>query len=61
MQILSKPKSRFLKVQCTDCNNEQVIFGCPATEVKCKACGKTIAEPKASKGAIKAKILEVLQ
>ncbi|MDK2790300.1 MAG: small subunit ribosomal protein S27e [Methanothermococcus sp.] len=61
MELIPKPKSRFLKVQCTDCNSEQVVFGCPSTVVKCTTCGKTLAEPKASKGSIKAKILEVLE
>jgi len=61
VKLIIKPRSRFLKVQCPDCSSEQVIFGCPATVVKCITCGKVIAEPRASKGTIKAKILEVLE
>ncbi|MBW9220638.1 30S ribosomal protein S27e [Methanothermococcus sp. SCGC AD-155-M21] len=61
MALIQKPRSRFLKIQCTDCGSEQVIFGCPATVVKCITCGKTIAEPRSSKGLIKSKILEVLE
>jgi len=61
LDLIPKPRSRFLKVQCPECGNEQVIFGCPATVVKCIACGRVIAEPRASKGLIKAKILEVLE
>jgi small subunit ribosomal protein S27e len=60
MDLIPTPKSKFLKVQCPECNNEQVIFGCPSTVVKCTVCGKVLAEPRASKGLIKAKILEVL-
>ncbi|AEH06403.1 30S ribosomal protein S27e [Methanothermococcus okinawensis] len=61
MALVQKPRSRFLRIQCPDCGTEQIIFGCPATVVKCITCGKTLAEPKASKGLIKAKILEVLE
>jgi len=54
------PKSRFIKVRCAKCKNEQIIFGKPATEVKCLVCGETLAKPTGGKGDIKARILEVL-
>ena len=54
------PKSRFVKVRCEKCKNEQVIFGKPVTIVKCLVCGEVLAEPKGSKANIKARVLEVL-
>uniref|UniRef100_A0A7C3YQP3 Small ribosomal subunit protein eS27 n=1 Tax=Geoglobus ahangari TaxID=113653 RepID=A0A7C3YQP3_9EURY len=53
-------KSKFIKVKCPDCENEQVIFDHPATHVKCLVCGRTLAEPTGGKGKIKAEIIQVL-
>ena len=55
-----QPITKFLKVRCNDCGNEQVIFGAPATIVKCIVCEKVLAIPQGGKGSIKTKILEVL-
>jgi small subunit ribosomal protein S27e len=56
-----EPKSRFLKVKCTDCENEQVIFGCASNAVSCLVCGRTLAEPSGGKAIIKTQIIEVLE
>lgn len=55
-----KTKSRFVKVRCPKCNNEQVIFGKASTKVKCLICDRILAEPSGGKSKIKAQILEVL-
>ena len=52
--------SKFVKVRCSKCKNEQIIFGKTASEVKCLVCEKVIAEPTGGKSSIKARILEVL-
>lgn len=54
------PKSRFLKVQCEKCKNEQIIFNKPATVVKCLVCENVLAEPTGGIGKIKAKILKII-
>tara|TARA_Y100000310_G_scaffold340574_1_gene436896 strand:- start:10865 stop:11053 length:189 start_codon:yes stop_codon:yes gene_type:complete len=54
------PISKFIKVCCSKCKNEQTIFGKPSSKVDCLVCGKTLAEPTGGKGTIKARILEVL-
>lgn len=51
-------RSKFLKVKCLDCENEQVIFSHPSTLIKCIVCGRTLAVPTGGKGEIKAEILE---
>jgi len=61
MTELQEPKSKFIKVRCTKCKNEQIIFGKVATEVKCLVCGKIIASPTGGKSDIKSHILEVLE
>ena len=55
-----EPKSKFIKVACMKCKNEQIIFGKPSTVVKCLICDKVLAEPTGGKGRIKARIIEVL-
>lgn len=53
-------KSRFLKVRCGDCGNEQVIFGCAASAIKCLVCDKALAESRGGKTNVKTQILAVL-
>lgn len=55
-----EPKSRFLRVKCNDCENEQIIFGCASTRVNCNVCGRTLADPAGGKAIIRTQILEVL-
>ena len=55
-----EPISKFVKVRCPKCKNEQVIFGKCSTVVKCLVCGKLLAKPTGGKSAIKVRILEVL-
>ncbi|WP_297418379.1 30S ribosomal protein S27e [Thermococcus sp.] len=59
--LIPMPKSRFLRVKCIDCGNEQIVFSNPSTPVRCLVCGATLVEPTGGKGIIKAKILEVLE
>ncbi|HLD43708.1 MAG TPA: 30S ribosomal protein S27e [Candidatus Nanoarchaeia archaeon] len=55
-----EPSSKFIKVRCTKCKNEQIIFGKASTEVLCLVCGKVIATPGGGKTKIKVKVVEVL-
>ena len=59
--MLVTPKSRFVKVKCAQCKNEQIIFEHAATEVKCLVCGKTLAKSKGGKAEILAKVIGVLE
>lgn len=52
--------SKFLKVKCNKCRNEQIIFSRSASEVKCLVCGKVLAVPTGGKADIKVKAIEVL-
>lgn len=52
--------SKFVRVKCDDCDNEQVVFNKASSIVKCLICGRTLAEPKGGKAKIKTQILEVL-
>ena len=58
--MVKGPSSRFVKVRCTKCKNEQIIFGKAATTVKCLVCGEVLAESAGGKAKIKGEVLEVL-
>ncbi|MBS3081267.1 30S ribosomal protein S27e [Candidatus Pacearchaeota archaeon] len=55
-----KPKYRFIKIRCSSCKNEQIIFEGATTKVKCLICDNILAEPKSGKAEIKARIIEML-
>ena len=61
MAELKEPSSKFIKVRCPKCKNEQIIFGKASSKVICLVCGKVLAEPTGGKSRIKARILEVLE
>ncbi len=58
---MQQPKSRFIKVRCNDCDNEQVLFDKATTTVLCHICGGKLAIPKGGKAVIKGKILETIE
>jgi small subunit ribosomal protein S27e len=60
MQLPREPTSKFIKVRCPKCKNEQIIFGKAATSVKCLVCERLLAEPGGGKIRVKGRILEVL-
>lgn len=58
---LQETTSKFIKIRCPKCKNEQIMFGKASTTVNCLVCGKTLAEPTGGKAKVKARILEVLE
>lgn len=59
--IIRQPKSKFIKVRCPKCKNEQIIFGNASDVVKCLVCDKELAFPTGGKSRISARVLEVLE
>lgn len=57
---MQKPKSKFLKVICPKCENEQIIFNKAPSKIKCLVCGNILTEATGGKSIIKAKIVKVL-
>jgi len=55
------PESRFIKVRCRDCENEQVLFNKASNVVSCHICGSKLAVPRGGKAEIKGEILEVIE
>lgn len=58
---MKKPDSRFIKVRCKDCENEQVLFNKASTEVSCHICGSKLAVPNGGKAQIKGEVLELIE
>lgn len=54
---MPEPDSEFVRVECDDCGNEQVIFNKPSTEVRCLVCGSALARPKGGEGGIEAEVV----
>ena len=52
---IPKPSTKFMKVKCPGCGNEQVIFNSANRDVKCLACNKVLAESRGGRVKLKAK------
>lgn len=59
--IKRETASKFVKIRCPKCKNEQIIFGKVASSVGCLVCSKTLAEPTGGKSKIRSRVLEVLE
>lgn len=59
--MTDNPTSKFIKIRCPKCKNEQIVFGKSASVVNCLVCEKVLAEPTGGKTRIKARVLEVLE
>ena len=62
MNLIPTPKSKFLKVKCTECEHEMIVFNHAKTNINCQntECNALIAEPQGGKALINAEILEIM-
>ncbi|MFP8889132.1 30S ribosomal protein S27e [Natrialbaceae archaeon A-CW2] len=51
----------YYRVRCSDCENEQIVFGKAASEVACAVCGTTLAVPTGGKAEIAHEIVETVE
>ncbi len=58
--ISKNPTSKFLRVVCSKCKNEQTVFNKPSSDVKCLVCGAELAQATGGRGKLKAKVLNVM-
>jgi len=61
MKAIKETKSKFIKIRCPKCKNEQIMFGKSSTKINCLVCNKVLAEPTGGKSKVKARVLEVLE
>lgn len=56
---IPQPRSHFLRITC-ECGNIQEVFSHATTNVVCRVCGKTLAEPTGGIAKIYGSVIEVL-
>ncbi|MDX1597017.1 MAG: 30S ribosomal protein S27e [Nitrosopumilaceae archaeon] len=54
---IPKPASKFQKVNCNECGEQQVVYSHATTLVACNSCGNTISSSTGSKAKINGKVL----
>jgi len=54
------PESKFIKIRCPKCKNEQIIFEKATSKVSCLVCKNILAESSGGKTKLKSRALEVL-
>ena len=59
--LLPRPKSRFLRVKCPDCGNEQTVFSHATVKIHCNVCGALLAEPSGGRASIKGEVVASLE
>ena len=59
-RIKKETKTRFIKVHCNKCKNEQNIYSVVTTKVNCLVCNELLAEPTGGRSKIHAKVMELL-
>ena len=61
MKAPKETGSKFIKLRCPKCKNEQITFGKSSSKINCLVCSKVLAEPTGGKSKVKARVLEVLE
>ena len=57
-----KPQdSKFRRVKCADCDNEQILYIRAATRVPCAVCGAAMAEPTGGLAEIRGEVVGVVE
>jgi len=58
--LIPQPKSRFIRIKCNTCGNEQTIFDHATFPVRCLVCGAVLVKPTGGKAQfINAEIVKV--
>jgi len=60
-KFIPKPKSKFLRVKCLKCGNEQLLYSNAVNKVTCNVCSETLAEPTGGRAKIKGEIQTVFE
>ena len=55
------PSSKFMKVRCPKCKNEQIVFEKATTSVGCLVCSNVLTEASGGKAMLNARVLETLE
>ena len=60
-KLIPRPTSKFLRVKCGDCSNEQIVFSHITNVVHCNVCSAVLAEPSGGKAIIRGEVVGELE
>ena len=46
--LTPEPNSKFQKIKCMECDEEQIVFSHNSSKVTCNSCGNILSEPTGS-------------
>jgi small subunit ribosomal protein S27e len=55
--VIRLPTSKFVRVTCEKCDNQQIVFNKASAIVKCLNCGEILVQPTGGLAKIKGKTL----
>ncbi|MEM0188296.1 MAG: 30S ribosomal protein S27e [Saccharolobus sp.] len=58
--LIPEPRSRFLRVKCSNCGNEQTVFDRASFPVRCLSCGSQLIYPTGGKAKILGEVVRIL-
>lgn len=58
--LIPMPKSKFLKIKCPSCGNEQIIFDHASFPVRCLICGAQLVQPTGAKAKLLGEVVKIL-
>ena len=58
--LIPMPKSRFVRVRCPSCGNEQIVFDHATFPARCLVCGTILVVPTGGKAKILGDIVKIL-
>ena len=51
----------FIRIECTECGNKQIVFNRPASDISCVECGATVVEATGGIGKLDAEVIETVE
>ncbi len=58
--LIPKPKSKYLSVECNQCNQKMIIYSHTTVDISCKSCNEIIAEHRGGTAKILGKVLSTM-
>lgn len=59
--LIPQPRSKFIKLRCPECGNEQVTFSHASMVVRCLVCGRVLAQPTGGKARLAGHVVKILE
>lgn len=58
--LIPEPRSKFLRIKCPNCGNEQTVFSNATFPVRCLSCGTQLVYPMGGKAKIVGEVVRIL-